>query len=339
MSKTNIAAKRKPGKGTISMVASGDSLISMGMRDYTEPEYTEMINLIRNADVSFTNFEMLLHDYGHNCYPTAEPSGTYMRAEPSILKELIWMGFDIFSTANNHSLDYMYGGLFDTISYFKAAEIPFSGTGRDLHEARQPAYINTLKGRVALISAASSFAKLGSAGITRRDLRGRPGLNPLRYKTWYSIKPKTMEKLKTLAAELKLPKVVQPEDEAEGYYFLSNKFVTGNKSGIHTRCHTDDLEGNLESIRDAARQSDWVLFSLHAHEARGAASEEPAGFIGNLRVQQLLLAPMRLLGTAPIKYAVSRSSGGIRYFIASAISFIKIRPSRNCLPISTNVTK
>ncbi|MFQ6053409.1 MAG: CapA family protein, partial [Candidatus Bathyarchaeia archaeon] len=101
----------------------------------------EMVDLIRSADVAFTNLEMLLHDY--EGYPAAECGGTYTRADPSMIEELKWMGYDIVSTANNHSLDYMYGGLFKTIEHLDAAGVPHAGTGRDLAEARQPAYQET----------------------------------------------------------------------------------------------------------------------------------------------------------------------------------------------------
>ena len=49
--------------------------------------------------------------------------------------------------------------------------------------------------------------------------------------------------------------------------------------GVHSQCQAADLAGNLESIREAARQADWVLFSLHAHQPRGGATHEPADFI------------------------------------------------------------
>jgi poly-gamma-glutamate synthesis protein (capsule biosynthesis protein) len=39
------------------------------------------------------------------------------------------------------------------------------------------------------------------------------------------------------------------------------------------------MDGNLEAVRDAARQADWVLFSLHAHEGMPNDSERPAEFI------------------------------------------------------------
>ena len=259
-----------------SLVATGDSLITLKQSVHTEPQYMRLLTLIRGVDCAFTNLEMNLHDYGPTCYPAAECGGTYTRAEPSILEDLLWMGFDIFSTANNHSLDYMYGGLFSTIEHLKKLNVPYAGTGKNLAEARAPSYHATSNGRVALISACSTFANFGRAGHQRRDMKGRPGLNPLRYLKWFEAKPETIEKLKQVEKELNLPEVVQEED---AYFFNRTKFREGDNPGMRTQAHPGDMKGNLESIRDAANQAEWPVFTLHAHEGLLTDSEQPAEFI------------------------------------------------------------
>src|SRR5262245_5945941 len=70
---------------------TGDSLITMKLSVHTDPPFLKMIDLIRGADAAFTNLEMLLHDY--EPYPSTESGGTYMRADPSMAKELVWAGF------------------------------------------------------------------------------------------------------------------------------------------------------------------------------------------------------------------------------------------------------
>ena len=262
----------------LTLVATGDSLITMKMSVHREPEYMKMVELIRSADLAFTNHEMNLHDYEEDCYPAAQSGGTYTRADPSIIEELKWMGYDMVSTANNHSLDYSYGGLFSTKMYLKEAGVPHAGTGKDLAEARAPTMFETPQGRVALIAASSSFAPWGRAGDARRDMHGRPGLNPLRYDTWYEVKPETLEKIKALDREIDFPEIIQPDDPGT-YYFMRDKWVVGDDVGIHTKSNKSDMEGNLASIRDAARQCDWVLFTLHAHVGRWKDSEQPADFI------------------------------------------------------------
>ena len=238
-------------------------LITLKQPIQEEPEFLKLIKILRGVDVAFTNLEMLLHNYEADCYPAAECGGTYTRAPPEILEELLWMGFDIFSTANNHSLDYMYGGLFKTIKALREKNVPYAGTGRNLAEAREPAYLDTRKGRVALISACSTFSNFGRAGDARRDIQGRPGLNPLRYDKWFVVSPETITKLKTIEKELNMPEVHQEENV---YHFLRTKFIEGKDIGLHTKPHKDDLKGNIESIKDASKQADWILFSLHAHE-------------------------------------------------------------------------
>ena len=259
-----------------SLIATGDSLITMKQSVHSEPDYTRLVNLIREVDCAFANLEMNLHDYEADCYPAAECGGTYTRAHPSILKELLWMGFDMFSTANNHSMDYMYGGLFNTIKHLKEANAAYAGTGMNLAKARAPSYLETSNGRVGLISACSTFANFGRAGDQRRDMHGRPGLNPLRYLKWYEAKPETINKLKEIENELNMSPVYQ---EPDSYHLMNTKYVEGDNVGLHTQPHPLDMEGNLEAIRDARNQADWVLFTLHAHEGYPGDTERPAEFI------------------------------------------------------------
>ncbi|MEE8354726.1 MAG: CapA family protein, partial [Candidatus Bathyarchaeia archaeon] len=199
-------------KKKISLVATGDSIITMRQSVHSEPEFLKMVDLINSADIAFTNHEMLLHDYEDDVWPSPESGGTYVRAPPHMIYELMWMGYDIFSTANNHSLDYLYGGLFSTRDHLDDAEVLHSGTGKNLAEARAAAYKEYPQGRVALISASSSYASFGRAGDARRDMQGRPGLNPLRNETWWTVKEETLETLKGLEKELGIPEVVQPDD-------------------------------------------------------------------------------------------------------------------------------
>lgn len=258
----------------IKLVATGDSLITMKVSINSNTKFLEMVDLIRSADVAFTNLETLFHDYEEDTYPAEKSGGSYTRTDPSIIEDLKWMGFNIFSTANNHSLDYMYGGLFKTIKNLDAAEVTHSGTGRNLSEARQPAYLETSKGRIALISASSSFAPFGRAGDARRDMHGRPGLNPQRYEVYYTITEEALKAVRKLA-ELGLGEITTEN----AFNFMGKKFILGENVCEHTKPNKSDMEGNLESIQCAVRQADWVFFSLHSHERRKGNRDIPAEFI------------------------------------------------------------
>lgn len=263
----------------ISIAVSGDSFITMKQMVHSEPAFIRLRNIIRNADIAFTNLEMLLHNYESDCIPAVQSGGTYTRAPPDIIEDLKWMGFDLYSTANNHSLDYTYGGLRRTIKHLKESKVTFAGTGENMAEARSPAYRDTPKGRVALISATSSFAAFGRAGRQRRDMRGRPGVNSLRYDSWHEVDGETFCKIKELSVAMNQGDVIQPEDK-DTFYFLGNKFKVGNNLGRRSKTNKADMKGNLESVKHAARQADWVLLSLHAHEGAIDDVDTPADFIG-----------------------------------------------------------
>ena len=75
------------------MALTGDSIITRRLSVYEEPEFLQMIELLRTADMAFTNLEMVFHNY--EPYPMAESGGTWMRADPALAKDLSWAGIGI----------------------------------------------------------------------------------------------------------------------------------------------------------------------------------------------------------------------------------------------------
>ncbi|MFB3111805.1 MAG: CapA family protein, partial [Gemmatimonadales bacterium] len=176
------AAQSTPPPGTMTFALTGDAILTRRLSPFKEPEYLRMIEIIRSADVAFTNLEVLFHNYSDG-YPAAHSGGTWMAAEPFLAGELVWAGFDMVSRANNHTMDYSAGGLRATTKALDALKLTHAGAGENLARARAPAYFETAGGRVALISVASTFSDEDRAGPQRGDLRGRPGLSPLRFTT------------------------------------------------------------------------------------------------------------------------------------------------------------
>src|SRR6188474_3739796 len=158
------------------LALTGDSIIMQRLQVFKEPEFTKLFDLIRGADAAFTNLETLFHDY--EMPPAHESGGTWMRTDPPILKELVWAGFDLVSRANNHAGDFGVLGAQITSRYVREAGLVEAGVGNSLAEAREAKFLETPKGRVALISVASTFPDSSRAGRTRGDMPARPGLNP-----------------------------------------------------------------------------------------------------------------------------------------------------------------
>ena len=110
------------------MALTGDAVITRKLSVYDEPKFLDLIALIREADVAFTNVEVLFHDY--EPYPMHGSGGTYMRADPAFAKELAWAGFDLVSLANNHAGDYGVDGMRLTQRYVRETGLVGAGTGK-----------------------------------------------------------------------------------------------------------------------------------------------------------------------------------------------------------------
>ena len=255
---------------------TGDSIIDRRLSVYEEPEYLRMFERIRSADAAFTNFEMLVHDFEFS--GEAVSGGTYMGAPPWVIDELKWAGFRLFGTANNHSLDFGTGGLLSTIRHMEQAGAVYAGTGENLARARAPGYLDTKKGRVALIACASTFSIFSPAGEQRPDMKGRPGLNPLHFRTTYTVEPATLASLRALA-KLSGP-VGEGAPRSDGdFRFLGATFRAGDKPGVATEPDARDLKAITSTVSEARRQADWVMVSIHAHEAAQGDREMPAQFL------------------------------------------------------------
>lgn len=263
----------------MNVATTGDSMITRRLSVFTEKQYLSLIELIRSADVSFTNLEMLLHKY--ESYPTGRLHiGTYMAGEPYLAEELKWAGFDMVSCAMNHAGDYSYGGMFSTMDAVEKAGLVFSGMGGNLGLARSPAYLETEKGRVALISGCSTFQPWEKAGEVKSDCPGRPGINGLTVNTVYVVDEEMAQNLKELAHRL------GHETETKGGEFtcLGRKFRIGSSCKLEMTLNEFDVEANLRSIKDAKRQAEWVLYSFHSHEGEGTEEGTAKGFSAEFTV-------------------------------------------------------
>ncbi|HSC29907.1 MAG TPA: CapA family protein [Vicinamibacterales bacterium] len=251
---------------TFSMALTGDSIITRRLSVYKEPPFLKMIDIIRGADVAFTNLEMLFHDY--EVYPMNQSGGTYMRAEPALAKELVWAGFDLVSRANNHTGDYGVGGMRLTTKYVTEAGLVQAGVGDSLPEAREPKFLETPKARVALISVASTFPDHSRAGRSRGDMPARPGLNPLRFTTTYVTTAEGLEKLRAALADAGLGggRGGGRGGGTSSLNVLGTRVVAGAEPAVRTEPNKEDLEEITAAVRGAARMADYTIVTIHAHE-------------------------------------------------------------------------
>lgn len=263
----------QPAPAGIALALTGDSIITRKLSVYGEPAFSRLIALVRGADAAFTNIEMLFHDY--EMFPMHESGGTYMRADPALAKELAWAGFDLGSLANNHTGDYGVEGMRLTRKYVREAGLVTAGVGESLAEAREARFLETAKGRIALISVSSTFPDHSRAGTTRGDVPARPGLNPLRFSTTYVVTRERFEGLRQAAGEV----TGRPPATGDALTFVGRRFVVGDTPAVRTEPNADDVREIAAVVKSAATLADYVIVTIHAHEAGRSGLTEPAMFL------------------------------------------------------------
>lgn len=275
---------------------AGEYLAARPFAQHTDPGLLGIRDLLHAADVAYAHLEMNFGAFGDVHAGRADTFGSYMLADPQVARDLRWLGVDVLSMANNHSLDFGRRGLLSTLGACRAAGLVCAGTGRDLDEARAPAYAETPGGRVALVSTASGNKPHEWAGRPKETMAGRPGINPLRVGMEYEVDAPAAAALREAVRGLGIlrtsaqtgpgrtgqalgPDQFQPA--LPGGQSAAGEFVfrEGTAHRIDTRCHPGDLEANLRSIRTAAAQADVVLVAHHFNLSEGPRGDRPPAFV------------------------------------------------------------
>jgi len=158
---------------SFSIIAGGDIMLSRGAKWYIDQygvtyPFHEIRDEIENHEVAFANLESPISDRGKKYSPY---KGIYFRADPEVVDGLKFSGFDVFSLANNHTLDWGIDSLIDTMNYLKNVGLQYSGVGFTREEALVPADF-TVKGiRIAFICYNDVYPLfLTEEGISMRTL-------------------------------------------------------------------------------------------------------------------------------------------------------------------------
>ena len=272
----------------LSLALVGDAILTRRLSALDSPRLDATLDRLREADATVANLEVLPIEEDAGT-PAAQSGGTYMRAPPWVLDELARAGVDLFAAATNHAGDYGQDGMRAAMAELRARELPFAGLGRNLAHARQPAYVDTPGGRVGLVAACSTITTGTVAGVQRPDIRGRPGIAPLRLETSYVVPESVHERVRELSERLGLEAVKAhradlgfpvPGEDAEGFSLLNVggethlSFEAGERYGVRRRVKEADREAVLDQVRAASRQADRVVASLHTHEGTGGTTND-----------------------------------------------------------------
>jgi Bacterial capsule synthesis protein PGA_cap len=268
----------------VKVFVCGDSMVVRRNAIPDEPGTSSLRALIGEADVAFTNLEVVPTDF--RGYPRGGLRGTYLNGPSGAVDDLISYGFNAFSCANNHSLNFGTEGLTVTLDVMRERSVGASGIGMNLAEARMPTYIDGAAGSCALLSCSSTFRSGEQAAPQRDDYVGRPGLNPLTVQTDYELTDEQFGALGEINRELGLERDRRRSVDRgmrlptadDVLMFLDSRFSRGAASRTVMSADPGDVEGILRWVREAGRRADVVIVSVHCHEY-GDADETPPQFL------------------------------------------------------------
>jgi poly-gamma-glutamate capsule biosynthesis protein CapA/YwtB (metallophosphatase superfamily) len=119
--------------------------------------------LLREGDINFGNLETPITDDG-----TAYPNKQFtFRMNSKAVESLSRVGFNLFSLANNHIMDFGIRGLTDTLAVLHRHGIGFSGAGENVFKARAPAMVTIRGKKIGLLAYSVTLPTAFYAGIER----------------------------------------------------------------------------------------------------------------------------------------------------------------------------
>ena len=185
-----------------SLALAGEFMCSRPFSMHDEPEFLDLIKILREADTTYCHLEM--NFLNKDATPGRPAAPQAMWTDPIVANELKWAGIDLVSCAYNHVMDWGYDSVFDTIEWLDKAGVVHSGSGANLEEAREPAYFESKAGRVAIISMSSGHHPYDSAVGVKAPVRGKPGVNPLRITQKYVVTQDDFDMLQAIWKRLGL---------------------------------------------------------------------------------------------------------------------------------------
>ncbi len=280
------------------LVTVGDCIISRPLFQYAANDegFRKVIEILKRADVTYGNMETSILDLRHFAgYPYPGPDDVTLVASPAVAKDLAQMGFDLVSRANNHALDWGVEGMRETSHWLEGAGIAYAGAGENLGLAQAAGYFEGAKGRIGLVSMASTFRPGTEALPGMAAAPARPGINALTLKKSVLVSSAQMAEVVRLRNALYPAETEKDNKLPEELTLLGTKFVLGKSFGFRYAMDATDLSGILRGVRQGKQHADFLIVSIHSHEPAGSRTAEakndfedtPAEFLQDLAHQAI----------------------------------------------------
>jgi poly-gamma-glutamate capsule biosynthesis protein CapA/YwtB (metallophosphatase superfamily) len=259
--------------------AVGDLIISRPLSQYASrlPQFQSVLDLLRANDVLYGNLETTIFDARAFTGAPYSWDGDWTNSSlPAVAADLRSMGFGIVSRANNHSLDWGLEGMRETSRLLDQAGLAHAGIGEDRGLARAPQFLETAKGRVALVSIASTFRPTTDALPREGAAPGRPGLNALHVVRTVVVPEAAMQSLaRTSCATVGR----NCKETPETLELFDVKYRRGAEFSYDYTMDPEDLAEILKNVRSARQNADFVIVSIHSHECTAGCDDpdQPRG--------------------------------------------------------------
>jgi poly-gamma-glutamate capsule biosynthesis protein CapA/YwtB (metallophosphatase superfamily) len=231
------------GVGPFSLSAVGDLVPSKpifnGGVGRGKAGFEETLAVLRGTDIAFGDLEMPLSTRG-----VPKDKGIAFRGAPALAADLAEFSFSVLSLANNHSLDYGYEALEETMRGLETRGIAYVGAGVDLADAERSVTVEAGGTRVGFVAWTCLLPVGSAAGV------GRPGHAPIRVHSAYEVDAS-----------------IQMEEP-------------GNPPVVRTRTDDEDLARALARVAEIKGEVDFLAVSIHWGYGAGellAEYQQPLG--------------------------------------------------------------
>lgn len=257
----------------ITVAVTGQSLIHDDIRQAQEPGFEEVVRVLENADVAFTNFETSI--YGrHGGWPL---KGAYFGCSEPVVLDALWaIGFNALALANNHAFDLGPPGILSTLEEVASRGFLHAGIGVDRTAAIQPGARPIAGREVALVAMdAGPGPDTMYADDARPGRPARPGVNRLDVRRVFEVDAGSFGTLEEIQATfrsspLERANYSQPHDapplrDGRDIDFWGTIFRRAE--GPHRRIIVDEASATvqLDAMAAAAARGAFVIAYLHHH--------------------------------------------------------------------------
>ncbi|MBQ9843141.1 MAG: CapA family protein [Oscillospiraceae bacterium] len=239
---------------------------------------------IGQADVRINNLEMVISQ--GDKFASTYCGGIWLTGKPERLDDVCSYGFNCFGFANNHTMDFSYGGMENTLRELEKRKKPVCGAGMSLEAATAPAMVEAAGEKVAVLCISATCDDAARAGDAQGNMPARPGLNMLRHSETFLVNEAHMKALEEIAAATHINGRIN-NSKAGGYtqtkpgiFSLGSvDFKLSDVEGKSSAPHPGDMERMKKAIEEASKEASYVVVCFHSHEIKGDDDEEPDFFI------------------------------------------------------------